>query len=62
MESNTKFENDSADLECICGDDLSCVFECPECTVPLSALLKMIKAQENEQEVKKEQESSTNHN
>ena len=62
MESNIKFENNSADLECICGDDLSCVFQCPGCNVPLSKILDIFIEQQKKKEVQIEQESSTNHN
>ena len=62
MESNVKIENDSAELECICSDDLNCVFQCPTCDVPLSKMLEIFIEQQKKKEVKIEQESSTNHN
>ena len=62
MESNVKIENDSAELECICSDDLNCVFQCPLCNVPLSKILDIFIEQQKKKEVQIEQESSTNHN
>ena len=62
MESNIRFENESADLECICSDDLNCVFQCPTCNIPLSKMLEIFIEQQKKKEVKIEQESSTNHN
>ena len=62
MESNVKIENDIAVLECICGDDLNCIFQCPTCNVPLSKMFKIFIEQQKKKEVKIKQESSTNHN
>ena len=62
MEINGKIENDSAELECICGDDLNYVFQCPTCNIPLSKMLEIFIEQQQKKEVKIEQESSTNHN
>ena len=62
MESNVKIENDIAELECICGDDLNYVFQCPTCNIPLSKMLEIFIEQQQKKEVKIEQESSTNHN